>query len=120
MVDTQKLTASHVCFREVYDDCGEAVYELGMKLLAIVSEALGQSPDFLFSKIGNHEKVFMRTVFKYYPPCPQPKLVMGTPPHADICAHTILQQEMPGLQVLHDGVWGPVGSFDVIIRVRNI
>jgi isopenicillin N synthase-like dioxygenase len=90
----------------MYNEYGEAVFELHKKLMAIISEELGLAPDFLYSKLGR-EKAFMRTMFNYYPPCPQPELVMGSSPHADACALTILQQEVPGLQVLHDGVWVP-------------
>lgn len=99
-------------FQEMYDEYGKAVYELHKKLLGIISEELGLAPWFLYSKLGD-DKAFMRTMFNYYPPCPQPELVMGSAPHADACALTILQQEVPGLQLLHDGVWVPVPtSFD--------
>ncbi|KAG0564122.1 hypothetical protein KC19_8G084800 [Ceratodon purpureus] len=95
-------------FQDVYEEFGNAIYELGKKLMAIISEELGQAPDFLLSKSGN-EKLFMRTMFNYYPPCPHPELVMGSPPHSDGSALTILQQgDVPGLQVLHNGVWVPI------------
>ncbi|XP_027343295.1 uncharacterized protein LOC113855864 [Abrus precatorius] len=46
----------------------------------------------------------------YYPPCPQPELVMGLNPHSDGGALTILLQanEVEGLQIKKDGLWIPV------------
>ncbi|XP_014508326.1 protein SRG1 [Vigna radiata var. radiata] len=46
----------------------------------------------------------------YYPPCPQPELVMGLNPHSDGGGLTILLQanEMEGLQINKDGLWIPV------------
>ena len=46
----------------------------------------------------------------YYPPCPQPELVMGLNAHSDAAALTILLQinEMEGLQIRKDGRWIPV------------
>jgi len=46
----------------------------------------------------------------YYPPCPQPELVMALNPHSDGGGLTILLQanEMEGLQVKKDGMWIPI------------
>ncbi|KAI7738554.1 hypothetical protein M8C21_015832, partial [Ambrosia artemisiifolia] len=46
----------------------------------------------------------------YYPPCPQPDLVIGLTPHSDAAGITILLQvnEVEGLEVKKDGVWIPV------------
>jgi isopenicillin N synthase-like dioxygenase len=46
----------------------------------------------------------------YYPPCPQPELVMGLNPHSDSGGLTILLQanEVEGLQIRIDGLWIPV------------
>jgi len=46
----------------------------------------------------------------YYPPCPQPDLVMGLNPHSDGGAITVLLQanEIEGLQVKKDGLWIPI------------
>ena len=46
----------------------------------------------------------------YYPPCPQPELVMGIRPHSDATGITILNQVngVDGLQIKKDGVWTPV------------
>ncbi|TKY71920.1 Codeine O-demethylase [Spatholobus suberectus] len=46
----------------------------------------------------------------YYPPCPQPELVMGLTAHSDASGITILNQMngVNGLQIKKDGVWIPV------------
>ncbi|KAM3748531.1 hypothetical protein ACB098_05G116500 [Castanea mollissima] len=51
-----------------------------------------------------------RNEMNYYPPCPQPELVMGLNAHSDAVALTILLQtnEMEGLQIRKDGRWIPV------------
>ncbi|KAI8000756.1 Codeine O-demethylase [Camellia lanceoleosa] len=46
----------------------------------------------------------------YYPPCPQPEMVMGLRPHSDATCITILLQVngVEGFQVKKDGIWIPV------------
>ena len=46
----------------------------------------------------------------YYPPCPEPERALGTGPHCDPSALTLLLQDgaVDGLQVLVDGEWRPV------------
>ncbi|XP_057415549.1 oxoglutarate-dependent flavonoid 7-O-demethylase 1-like isoform X1 [Lotus japonicus] len=46
----------------------------------------------------------------YYPPCPQPELVMGLNPHSDGGALTIVLQanEVEGLQIKKDEQWVPI------------
>ncbi len=42
----------------------------------------------------------------YYPPCPQPELTYGLPGHTDPNLITfLLQDDVPGLQVLRNGKW---------------
>jgi len=42
----------------------------------------------------------------FYPPCPQPHLALGLPPHSDIGLLTFLiQNGIGGLQVKHDNKW---------------
>jgi len=50
------------------------------------------------------------TRINYYPPCPQPELVIGLNSHSDGGGLTILLQgnEVEGLQIKKDGLWIPV------------
>jgi isopenicillin N synthase-like dioxygenase len=50
------------------------------------------------------------TRMNYYPPCPQPELVVGLNSHSDGGGLTILLQgnDVEGLQIKKDGLWIPV------------
>ncbi|KAI3710072.1 hypothetical protein L2E82_39845 [Cichorium intybus] len=60
----------------------------------------------------------------YYPPCPQPDLVIGLTPHSDAAGITILLQinDVNGLEVKKDGVWIPVNFIPdaFIVNVGDI
>ncbi|KAF8391142.1 hypothetical protein HHK36_023443 [Tetracentron sinense] len=60
----------------------------------------------------------------YYPPCPQPDLVIGLTPHSDAVGLTILLQvnEMEGLQIRKDGRWVPVKALPnaFIVNIGDI
>ena len=76
---------------------------LVLKLLEAISESLGMKRDHIdktLSKHGQHMSL------NYYPPCPEPELTYGLPGHTDLSLITILlQDEVPGLQVLRNGKW---------------
>ena len=47
--------------------------------------------------------------FNFYPPCQEPDQTLGTGPHCDPTALTILyQDQVKGLEVLADGLWKSV------------
>jgi len=76
---------------------------LSLKLLEGISESLGLERDYIEKALGKHGQ---HMAVNYYPPCPEPELTYGLPPHADPNAITILlQNEVPGLQVLYEGNW---------------
>ncbi|KAA8519577.1 hypothetical protein F0562_013799 [Nyssa sinensis] len=60
----------------------------------------------------------------YYPPCPQPELVVGLTPHSDATGITILLQanEVEGFQVKKDEVWIPVNFLpdSFVVNVGDI
>ncbi|KAG0597869.1 hypothetical protein M758_12G026800 [Ceratodon purpureus] len=92
-------------FRQVVDEYSEAVVKLCMRLIETLSTTLGLEPHILGEHI-NVKTVGLRTSFNYYPPCPQPELVLGIMPHADTSFVTVLQQdETPGLEIEKDGQW---------------
>ncbi|PKI69076.1 hypothetical protein CRG98_010545 [Punica granatum] len=61
-------------------------------------------------ELFEEEKEFQALRMTYYPPCPQPELVIGLTPHSDATAITILHQIncVNGLQVKRNGVWLPI------------
>ena len=45
-------------------------------------------------------------VVNCYPPCPEPELTLGMPPHSDYGFLTlVLQDDVQGLQILFQGKW---------------
>ncbi|CAN4082129.1 unnamed protein product [Withania somnifera] len=79
-----------------------------MKIMYKMARALemkSEDVNVLFEEDGTQ---MMR--INYYPPCPQPELVMGLCPHTDAIGLAILLQvnEIEGLQIKKDGAWIPV------------
>lgn len=75
-----------------------------MKLLEAISESLGLEKKYIIDKqLGKHAQ---HMAINYYPPCPEPELTYGLPGHKDGNLITILlQDDVPGLQVLRNGKW---------------
>lgn len=87
------------------------ILQLTEKLLDIVSLNLGLEKGYLKrafagGKTGEHTP-FFGTKVSHYPPCPRPDLIKGIRPHTDAGGFILLFQddEVPGLQVLHNGRW---------------
>lgn len=79
------------------------VLKLGSTIMELLSEALGLEPNYL-NDIGCCEG--MSTACHYYPACPQPELTIGSSKHADTVFMTVLlQDQIGGLQVLHESQW---------------
>lgn len=75
-------------------------------LLTALSRHAGLPSDYLVTQLGDVKEAGVRTGMNYYPPCPQPELVMGINSHADGSVLTLVQQDgTPGLQVLKAGQW---------------
>lgn len=90
--------------RGMVDSYGIEVQNLFKRLLAVMSKNLCMKDDHL-EKAFQHYNLFFRA--NYYPPCPQPDLVLGTHGHKDHGCLTVLLQDkdMDGLQVCKDGQW---------------
>lgn len=97
----------HMC-RDLVIEYTNQVVKLGDKLFELISEALGLNPCHL-KDMGCAKGLSL--VGHYYPPCPEPELTMGTTKHADGSFIAILlQDQIGGLQVLHEDQWVDVPS----------
>jgi isopenicillin N synthase-like dioxygenase len=78
-----------------------------MKILELMAKALRMENNDMKNLF---EDGWQSIRMNYYPPCPQPDLVIGLNPHSDAVGLTILLQlnEMEGLQIRKDGMWIPV------------
>lgn len=81
---------------------------MAIELLKGISKSLGLEESYIIEKM-NVDLGFRVLVANLYPPCPQPDIAMGLPPHSDHGLLTILMQnELAGLQVMHKGKWVPI------------
>jgi isopenicillin N synthase-like dioxygenase len=107
-----------VCFyRDVLFEYAKQVKNLGNNLFELLSEALGIKPSYLPDIDCNQGQIIL---CHYYPPCPLPELAIGTSRHSDSGFLTLLlQDEIGGLQILHEDRWVDVtptpGAFIVNI-----
>ncbi|KAJ4952658.1 hypothetical protein NE237_029490 [Protea cynaroides] len=90
-------------FREDVAEYCTSMRGLALRLLESISESLGLNKDYINKAL---HKQAQHMAINYYPPCPQPELTYGLPVHTDPNLITILlQDDVPGLQVLRNGKW---------------
>ncbi|KAA8536426.1 hypothetical protein F0562_028904 [Nyssa sinensis] len=84
--------------------------ELARELLKGVSKSLGLEECYI-EKTLDLDSSLQIFVANLYPPCPQPELAMGMPPHSDHGLLSLLaQNEIGGLQLQHNGKWVNVNA----------
>lgn len=83
---------------------------MGKELLKGISESLGLEANYIEDTM-NLDSGWQMIAANMYPPCPQPELAMGIPPHSDHgLLNLLMQNGVSGLQVLHNGKWINVSS----------
>lgn len=76
--------------------------EVFLVLMEAILETLGLGPGMLHE----FQQGTQMMVMNHFPPCPEPGLTLGMPPHSDYGFLTILlQDKVKGLQVQHGGHW---------------
>ncbi|WOL17864.1 gibberellin 20 oxidase 2-like [Canna indica] len=90
----------------VYQMYCEAMKNLSLEIMELLAISLGVQRT-LYREFFEDGKSIMRCNF--YPPCQEPDLTMGTGPHCDPTALTILQQDhVGGLEVFAGNKWRAV------------
>ncbi|KAF6166823.1 hypothetical protein GIB67_005699 [Kingdonia uniflora] len=94
-----------VGFRDISLEYCKRTREVAAELLKGISESLGLEECYI-NKTLELDSGFQILTVNLYPPCPQPELAMGMPPHSDHGLLTLLiQNEIGGLQLKHKGKW---------------
>ena len=97
------ISNSLMIYREDVAEYCTSVRELVLRLLEAISESLGLEKNYINGVLSKHGQ---HMAMNYYPPCPQPELTYGLPGHTDPNLITVLlQDDVPGLQVLRNGKW---------------
>ncbi|XP_072980685.1 protein DMR6-LIKE OXYGENASE 1-like isoform X2 [Typha angustifolia] len=106
-------------FRQIVSDYCKKVRDVALQILEAMSESLGLEQNYISKALGSHAQ---HMAINYYPPCPQPELTYGLPAHKDPNVITLLlQDDVPGLQVLKDANWVAVDSsrYNLVINVGD-
>lgn len=99
-----------VGFREISFEYCQRTRQVARELLKGISESLGLEKNYI-DEAMELDSCFQILTGNLYPPCPQPELAMGLPPHSDHGLLTLLiQNQNGGLQIKHNGKWINVGS----------
>jgi len=92
--------------RWVYQRYCKAMFRLALTITEILGMSLGLERA-RYREFFEDGSCIMRC--NCYPPCQEPELVLGTGPHCDPTALTILQQDqVGGLEVFTEGKWQAV------------
>eukprot|EP00253_Pinus_taeda_P015734 PITA_15734 len=93
-------------FTEAMDEYSTELSKLFEYLMKVLSRHLGLETENSLNESVGGERKELQIRINYYPPCPQPDLVVGVAPHSDPVAITILlHDQIPGLQIRKDGAW---------------
>ena len=93
----------------------ERIREISGELLRGISVSLGLEASYIHDVL-NLESGLQVFVANLYPPCPQPELALGMPPHSDHgLLNILIENGVGGLQLLHNEKWvnvrAPPNSF---------
>nr|AGT21478.1 KUOX1-like [Tarenaya spinosa] len=95
-------------YREKMGKFCDQVRKLSVEIMGAITESLGLGRDYMSSHMG--ENGTQVTAVNCYPPCPQPEMALGLPPHSDYSCITILLQSLAGLEILEPEAHGGARS----------
>ncbi|KAI4337964.1 hypothetical protein L6164_016325 [Bauhinia variegata] len=105
-------------YKELAFEYSHKIRAVARNLLQGISESLGLEPDAIIESTGFDSGLQIFAV-NLYPPCPQPDLALGMPPHSDHGLLTLLTQNgVGGLQVKHQGKWVKVDPLPKCLLVN--
>ncbi|KAJ9146485.1 hypothetical protein P3X46_028744 [Hevea brasiliensis] len=110
-----------VGFSEVLQEYCKRSREVASELLKGISKSLELEENYITKRM-EVEVGSQMFVANLYPPCPQPEIAMGLPPHSDYGLLTLLiQNHLGGLQVMHKGKWVPINPLpdSIIINIGD-
>lgn len=109
-----KLDATYKKYRALHSTYCEAVDKLGKQLIGLIACSLGLPPDSFGKYFARGFSIYRMNM---YPPSSHYSRVLGTGPHTDPCALTILHQdEVGGLQIYNNSTWMTVRPrFDALV-----
>ncbi|KAK3007718.1 hypothetical protein RJ639_014251, partial [Escallonia herrerae] len=97
-------------FSELSLEYCEKTRKVARELLRGIRKSLGLEESDMDSAL-NLDSGFQLFDINLYPPCPQPELAIGLPPHTDHGLVTlVLQNGVNGLEVQHNGKWVSVDA----------
>ncbi|OIT21826.1 PREDICTED: protein DMR6-LIKE OXYGENASE 2-like [Nicotiana attenuata] len=106
-------------YSDIASEYCEKTREVAKKLLSGISQGLGLEECFL-DKALDMKSGFQVFIANLYPRCPQPELALGMPPHSHHGLLTlIIQNQVGGLQVQHQGKWIPVNALPNSLLVNS-
>ena len=109
MLRYYKLFGGCCCSKLLSEYC-ERTRKVARELLRGIWKSLGLEESYV-DKALNMDSGLQVFTANLYPPCPQPELAMGLPPHSDHGLLTFLTQNgVGGLQVQHNGKWVNVNA----------
>ncbi|KAF8395313.1 hypothetical protein HHK36_019256 [Tetracentron sinense] len=95
----------------------QILMEAILESLGLVGTTKNENDDDILREFEDGSQLM---VINFYPSCPEPDLTLGSPPHSDYGFLTLLlQDQVEGLQIQHEGNWVTVeplpNSFVVIV-----
>ncbi|GMH25111.1 hypothetical protein Nepgr_026954 [Nepenthes gracilis] len=105
VVDYKFWPVNPPSYREANEQYTNYLRNVADKLLKCLSLGLGLKEHEMKAAVGGDDLEYLLKI-NYYPPCPQPDLVLGVVAHTDMSTLTLLvPNEVQGLQVSRDGQW---------------